>query len=77
MRDMCYFIILLIIFLMGFGVVRQSVLNPNEDFSWILLREVFKEPYFMIYGEVYAGKINRKCSRNALLRLLVLVVVHS
>ncbi|XP_071793905.1 transient receptor potential cation channel subfamily M member 3-like isoform X1 [Asterias amurensis] len=61
MRDMCYFIILLIIFLMGFGVLRQSVLHPNEDFSWILLREVFKEPYFMIYGEVYAGKINPEC----------------
>ncbi|XP_038077470.1 transient receptor potential cation channel subfamily M member 1-like [Patiria miniata] len=64
MRDMCYFIILLIIFLMGFGVVRQSVLHPNEEFSWVLLREVFKEPYFMIYGEVYADKINPPCGEG-------------
>lgn len=60
MRDMCYFVVLLVIILMSFGVIRESVLNPDRDAQWSTLREVFHEPYWMIYGEVYAGKIIRK-----------------
>ena len=60
MRDMCYFIVLLVIVIMSFGTVRQSILHPNEEPSWVLLREIFHEPYFMIYGEVYAPEILSK-----------------
>ncbi|XP_071505230.1 transient receptor potential cation channel subfamily M member 3-like [Diadema antillarum] len=61
LRDMCYFLIVLIIILVSFGVIRQSVLNPNVEPSWWPIREVLHEPYWMIYGEVYAGKINPPC----------------
>ncbi len=60
MRDMCYFIVLLVIVMMSFGVVRLSILNPDAEPSWVMLREIFHEPYFMIYGEVYAPEILSK-----------------
>ncbi|KAJ8028997.1 Transient receptor potential cation channel subfamily M member 3 [Holothuria leucospilota] len=65
MRDMCYFVVLLVIILMSFGVIRESVLNPDRDVSWLAVREVFHEPYWMIYGEVYAGEIIYTCEENA------------
>ena len=57
---MMYFIVILLVVLMAFGVVRQSIMYPNEDPDWMLIRNVFLKPYFMIYGEVYAGEIDRE-----------------
>ena len=36
----------------------QSIKYPNEDWNWRLLRHVFYQPYFMLYGEVYAPDID-------------------
>lgn len=47
---------------MSFGVARQAILNPNEDPSWMLARNIFFMPYWMIYGEVFADQIDRKAS---------------
>ena len=55
---MLNFIVILLIVLMGFGVVRQAIRNPYQEASWRSLRNVFKEPYFMLYGEVYAPDID-------------------
>ena len=45
---------------MSFGVARQAILNPNEDPSWMLARNIFFMPYWMIYGEVFADQIDRR-----------------
>ena len=57
---MLYFIVILLVVLVAFGVVRQSITFPNEHAHWSLVKNIFLEPYFMIYGEVYADKIDRK-----------------
>ena len=62
-KDMVKFILILIIVMMSFGVARIAIRFPNNEASWILARDIYLEPYFMIYGEVYAGTIDRKsCS---------------
>lgn len=55
---MSYIIVILLVTLMAFGVVRQSITFPHEKFSWLLVRNIFYKPYFMLYGEVYAGEID-------------------
>ena len=30
-----------------------------KDFKWSLVKKIFLEPYFMLYGEVYAPDIDR------------------
>lgn len=45
---------------MSFGVSRQAIKHPNLDFNWNSVKHVFLEPYFMLYGEVYADTIDRK-----------------
>lgn len=63
MIDMMYFVIIMLVVLMSFGVARQAILNPNEDPSWMLARNIFFMPYWMIYGEVFADQIDRKSVR--------------
>lgn len=60
MIDMMYFVIIMLVVLMSFGVARQSILFPNEEPSWKLARNIFYMPYWMIYGEVFADQIDRK-----------------
>eukprot|EP00058_Branchiostoma_floridae_P016533 XP_002602021.1 hypothetical protein BRAFLDRAFT_82609 [Branchiostoma floridae] len=62
MVDMLYFVIIMLIVLMSFGVARQAIRHPDEDPSWTSAKNIFLEPYFMLYGEVYAGSIDRKYS---------------
>ncbi|XP_067885155.1 transient receptor potential cation channel subfamily M member 3 [Heterodontus francisci] len=55
---MMYFVIIMLVILMSFGVARQAILHPNEDPSWRLARNIFYMPYWMIYGEVFADQID-------------------
>ncbi|XP_054587398.1 transient receptor potential cation channel subfamily M member 3 isoform X3 [Nothobranchius furzeri] len=69
MIDMMYFVIIMLVVLMSFGVARQAILNPNEDPSWMLARNIFFMPYWMIYGEVFADQIDHMHSRKLQQRL--------
>ncbi|XP_017773710.1 PREDICTED: transient receptor potential cation channel trpm isoform X3 [Nicrophorus vespilloides] len=60
-KNMIYFVVLLLVVLMSFGVSRQSILYPNKEASWRIVRDVFFEPYFMLYGEVFADRIDPPC----------------
>lgn len=39
-KNMIYFVVLLLVVLMSFGVARQAILYPDRDASWYLIREV-------------------------------------
>ncbi|KAK9681017.1 Ion transport protein [Popillia japonica] len=60
-KNMIYFVVLLLVVLMSFGVCRQAILFPNAEPSWRIVRDVFFEPYFMLYGEVFADSIDPPC----------------
>ncbi|XP_017838230.1 transient receptor potential cation channel trpm isoform X4 [Drosophila busckii] len=63
-KNMIYFVVLLAVVLMSFGVSRQAILHPNSDPTWRLIREVTYQPYFMLYGEVFADDIDPPCGEN-------------
>ncbi|XP_038115217.1 transient receptor potential cation channel trpm isoform X4 [Culex quinquefasciatus] len=63
-KNMIYFVVLLLVVLMSFGVSRQAILFPNNDASWRLIREVYYQPYFMLYGEVFADHIDPPCGED-------------
>uniref|UniRef100_A0A2K6DQY8 non-specific serine/threonine protein kinase n=1 Tax=Macaca nemestrina TaxID=9545 RepID=A0A2K6DQY8_MACNE len=56
--NMFYIVIIMAIVLLSFGVARKAILSPKEPPSWSLARDIVFEPYWMIYGEVYAGDID-------------------
>lgn len=56
-KNMLYFVVLLLVVLMSFGVSRRSILYPDSDPEWVLIREIFLQPYFMLYGEVFKNNL--------------------
>ncbi|XP_041420165.1 transient receptor potential cation channel subfamily M member 3 isoform X3 [Xenopus laevis] len=64
MIDMMYFVIIMLVILMSFGVARQAILFPSEEPSWNLAKNIFYMPYWMIYGEVFADQIDPPCGYN-------------
>ncbi|XP_059478668.1 transient receptor potential cation channel trpm isoform X6 [Neocloeon triangulifer] len=59
--NMIYFVVLLLVVLMSFGVARQGILYPHNESGWHLLKDVVFQPYFMLYGEVFADDIDPPC----------------
>lgn len=58
LRDMSYFLIIMLLVVMSFGIIRQAVHFQNEEPSWFLVRNMFYYPYWMIYGELFADEID-------------------
>lgn len=62
--DMTYFLLIMVVFLMAYGVAQQAILFPHEHGSWSLIPKVFFRPYFQVYGELfiedttYSGKLS-------------------
>ncbi|XP_040305271.1 transient receptor potential cation channel subfamily M member 6 isoform X4 [Herpailurus yagouaroundi] len=56
--NMFYIVIMMAIVLLSFGVARKAILSPKQLPSWSLARDIVFEPYWMIYGEVYASDID-------------------
>ncbi|XP_045897415.1 transient receptor potential cation channel subfamily M member 6-like, partial [Micropterus dolomieu] len=55
--NMFFIVVMMAIVLLSFGVSRKAILSPNEEPSWSLARDVVFQPYWMIFGEVYASEI--------------------
>ncbi|KAM8894204.1 transient receptor potential cation channel subfamily M member 7 [Spinachia spinachia] len=58
--NMFYIVVIMSIVLLSYGVPRKAILYPNEAPSWTLAKDVVFQPYWMMYGEVYAYEIDGK-----------------
>uniref|UniRef100_A0A674H5Q9 non-specific serine/threonine protein kinase n=1 Tax=Taeniopygia guttata TaxID=59729 RepID=A0A674H5Q9_TAEGU len=61
--NMFCIVIMMAIVLLSFGVSRKAILSPEEPPSWTLARDIVFQPYWMMFGEVYAGEID-VCEAN-------------
>uniref|UniRef100_S4R482 Transient receptor potential cation channel subfamily M member 7 n=1 Tax=Petromyzon marinus TaxID=7757 RepID=S4R482_PETMA len=61
MANMFSIVIIMAIVLLSFGVARQAILFKEADPSWYLARNIVFQPYWMIFGEVYAPEIDGIC----------------
>uniref|UniRef100_H9G8B4 non-specific serine/threonine protein kinase n=1 Tax=Anolis carolinensis TaxID=28377 RepID=H9G8B4_ANOCA len=61
--NMFYIVVIMALVLLSFGVPRKAILYPNEEPSWILAKDIVFQPYWMIFGEVYAYEID-VCANN-------------
>uniref|UniRef100_A0A7N8YBJ9 non-specific serine/threonine protein kinase n=1 Tax=Mastacembelus armatus TaxID=205130 RepID=A0A7N8YBJ9_9TELE len=62
--NMFYIVVIMAVVLLSYGVPRKAILYPNEEPSWMLARDVVFQPYYMMYGEVYAYEID-VCANNS------------
>ncbi|XP_077331053.1 transient receptor potential cation channel subfamily M member 6 isoform X1 [Lithobates pipiens] len=51
-------VVIMAIVLLAFGVARKAILSPLEPPSWTLARDIVFQPYWMMFGEVYASEID-------------------
>ena len=51
-RDLKYFMIMLTVFILGFGVAAHSLIHGTEEFSWHLPRRILNLGYWPIFGEL-------------------------
>ncbi|KAJ8340402.1 hypothetical protein SKAU_G00350350 [Synaphobranchus kaupii] len=56
--NMFYIVVIMVVVLLSYGVPRQAILYPKEEPSWKLAKDVVFQPYWMMYGEVYAYEID-------------------
>uniref|UniRef100_A0A8C3ABP1 non-specific serine/threonine protein kinase n=1 Tax=Cyclopterus lumpus TaxID=8103 RepID=A0A8C3ABP1_CYCLU len=61
--NMFYIVVIMAIVLLSYGVPRKAILYPHEEPSWTLAKDVVFQPYWMMYGEVYAYEID-VCANN-------------
>uniref|UniRef100_UPI00398E68CF transient receptor potential cation channel subfamily M member 7 isoform X2 n=1 Tax=Pristiophorus japonicus TaxID=55135 RepID=UPI00398E68CF len=61
--NMFYIVVIMAVVLLSFGVPRKAILYPAELPSWELAKDIVFQPYWMIYGEVYAYEID-PCANN-------------
>uniref|UniRef100_A0A3Q3K162 non-specific serine/threonine protein kinase n=1 Tax=Monopterus albus TaxID=43700 RepID=A0A3Q3K162_MONAL len=62
--NMFYIVVIMAVVLLSYGVPRKAILHPNEEPNWMLARDVVFQPYWMMYGEVYAYEID-VCANNS------------
>ncbi|XP_045189390.2 transient receptor potential cation channel subfamily M member-like 2 isoform X2 [Mercenaria mercenaria] len=56
------FIVVLLVFLLAYGIAHQGLLYHERSPSWNILRDVFYYPYWQLYGEIYLEEIDSDSS---------------
>ncbi|XP_064619886.1 transient receptor potential cation channel subfamily M member-like 2 [Lineus longissimus] len=71
MVDLMFFVIILLVFILSYGVASHALLYPNAASDWLLLKNVLYLPYFQMYGELFLENVEAKydnttdiCSRD-------------
>lgn len=57
MVDLLFFVCILAVFLIGYGVASQAILFPNETDPRKLFTGIFYHAYFQMYGELFLENI--------------------
>ena len=52
--------LILMVFIISYGIAVQVILYPNEDAEWGLVRSIMRKAYYQIYGEMFFGEIEGK-----------------
>ncbi len=52
-NELAYFISIVLVFILAYGVSTQSLLYHNQEFSLELMKNVFFPAYFVLGGDYY------------------------
>lgn len=65
-QDLIYFVAILFVFMVAYGIASQAILYPSTPFSIELLKGVLKKPYFQMYGELFLSEIEgEECNESS------------
>ncbi len=52
MIDLFWFMIIIIVFILSFGVITQSTMYPKSGFNVLTLKKIIDNAYWTVYGEI-------------------------
>lgn len=57
MLDLSYFFIILLVFILAYGLATHAILYPNSTLNFHLVKDILHKAYFQIYGELFLEEI--------------------
>ncbi|XP_077993758.1 transient receptor potential cation channel subfamily M member 2-like isoform X2 [Glandiceps talaboti] len=65
MVDLFFFVGIICVIMIGYGVSVQAILYPDEQRTWPIMNGIFYKPYFQIYGELFLEEFEVEgCTTN-------------
>ena len=56
-NELRMFIMVLVVFLLAYGVASQGLLYFERSADWVILKDVIYFPYWQLYGEIELDEI--------------------
>ena len=53
LNDLLYFVVILVVFMLAYGVAKQAVLYPNTRDVKEAFVNIWNRPYWQMYGELF------------------------
>ena len=63
LKDLLFFIAILVVVILAYGVASQALRYPNSEPSWSLLLNIFYLPYWQMYGELFLEDVEGKSNK--------------
>ena len=60
MVDLAFFTVILMTFIIAYGLASQAILFPNEELGFALAKDVVRRAYWQMYGELFLEEIEGK-----------------
>jgi len=51
MVDLWYFMVIMLVFILAYGIASQVILYPNSDLNILLVTDILKYAWWSIFGE--------------------------
>ncbi|XP_052803928.1 transient receptor potential cation channel subfamily M member-like 2 isoform X2 [Mya arenaria] len=69
MKDLIYFFLILMVFVLSYAIAAHSILYPNAPLTWKTAVQIIRKSYWNIYGELFLEEIEGEadCSYDAIL----------
>ncbi|XP_070540302.1 transient receptor potential cation channel subfamily M member-like 2 [Ptychodera flava] len=64
LKEMYWFLWVLVVFIVGFGVAMNIILSVERSSNPGILRDVFYMPYYQLYGELFLDAMNTTNENN-------------
>lgn len=64
MKKLKYFVVLLLVVMMSYGVFRSSLLLSIKESNSNVFSDLLYQPYFMMHGELFTDEINPPCGNG-------------
>ena len=64
LTDLMFFIAILLVVILAYGVASQALRYPNSEKEWVLMKNIVYLPYWQMYGELFLEEVEGKVICN-------------